>query len=676
MQGLIPAPDNPDDWAAWRGQLHQWRNSTRKLFRYDDTLYTKPEFQWVPNTFTVAFVMMYDLLFYDKAYQLDKILDHGIREFGGYDALLLWHAYPRIGFDDRNQFDFWRQMPGGLSGLRTLVDQCHARDVRVYINYNPWDTGTRHESDSDVDAIVELVRAINADAVFLDTMSNSILGLRERLDEVRPGVTLESEVLTPMEHLATHTSSWAQGFDDVPGVLRNKWFERRHMQHRVRRWNRDHTPELHTAWMNGTGMVVWENVFGSIRLWSARDKSILRSMIGVQRRFANLLHGEGWIPLIQTHHPDLHASRWEDENTRLWTLTNRSEARVSGIAIEVAYEDGVHYFDLITGEELVPQVHENKVQIHLDMPPRGVGALVALKQIPPDWDVFLHQQANIYTRANFDASLPELPQTLHIPVPTSLRQADDLLEDMVAIPRRNFNMTVTFRIRECGFYHVPDVEYPQLRYRYLHQPWSMTRDVELTPYAIDRIPVTNQQFLAFMMATDYVPEFPENFLSHWQDGKPPSGLEDHPVVFVSLEDARAYAKWSGKRLPTEAEWQHAAQGDEQTLYPWGNDWQDDLCNHGQVGSTTPVTAFPGGQSTYGVYDLTGNVWEWTESERRDGRSRFVILKGGSYFQLSDSVWYADGGAQPNDFAAKFLLMHPGLDRCATIGFRCVVDLSE
>lgn len=63
-------------------------------------------------------------------------------------------------------------------------------------------------------------------------------------------------------------------------------------------------------------------------------------------------------------------------------------------------------------------------------------------------------------------------------------------------------------------------------------------------------------------------------------------------------------------------------------------------------------------------DLCGNVWEWTESERGDGRTRFVILKGGSYYQAKDSEWYADGGAQANDFAAKFLLMYPGLDRCA------------
>jgi formylglycine-generating enzyme required for sulfatase activity len=72
--------------------------------------------------------------------------------------------------------------------------------------------------------------------------------------------------------------------------------------------------------------------------------------------------------------------------------------------------------------------------------------------------------------------------------------------------------------------------------------------------------------------------------------------------------------------------------------------------------------------------MCGNVWELTESEYDDGRNRFCILKGGSFYQAKGSEWYFDGGALPVNFAAKQLLMYPGLDRCATIGFRCAVDL--
>ncbi|MBM3333165.1 SUMF1/EgtB/PvdO family nonheme iron enzyme [Candidatus Sumerlaeota bacterium] len=92
------------------------------------------------------------------------------------------------------------------------------------------------------------------------------------------------------------------------------------------------------------------------------------------------------------------------------------------------------------------------------------------------------------------------------------------------------------------------------------------------------------------------------------------------------------------------------------------------------GVTTPVRAFPDGRSPFGCYDMCGNTWEWTESERHDGRTRFCILRGGSFYEAKGSHWYMDGGPRPRDFAVKFLLMWPGLDRCATIGFRCVADL--
>jgi formylglycine-generating enzyme required for sulfatase activity len=84
---------------------------------------------------------------------------------------------------------------------------------------------------------------------------------------------------------------------------------------------------------------------------------------------------------------------------------------------------------------------------------------------------------------------------------------------------------------------------------------AFERDVELRPYAMDATLVTNAQYARFLAAAGYKPREPESFLKHWIRGAPPAGLEDHPVVYVDLEDTRAYARWAGKRLPLEEEWQ-------------------------------------------------------------------------------------------------------------------------
>jgi hypothetical protein len=642
---LVPAPFEPLLWPAWRKALAAKRQQIRREIGYDDTLYERPEFDWVRSCYSCCFVMMYDQTFYDPVkneYTIDSFLDHGVKEFGGYDAVVLWHAYPRIGFDDRNQFDFYRDMPGGLRGLRELSRKIHKRGVKVFIDYNPWDTGTRREDKSDVDVLVELVKAIEADGIFLDTLHEGMEDFRAKLDAVRPGVVLESELTLPVARIHDHHMSWAQWFNDshVPGVLWNKWFERRHMMHQIKRWKRDHTGELHTAWMNGSGMLVWENVFGSWVGWSERDRSILRAMLPVQRRYAGLFSGERWTALIRTEQKDVYASLWESDGLRLWTLVNRSDDFVEGLLLKVPHIRGVQYFDLIAGRE-VGKVRRDEAPIKGTIRPRGIGVFISgrSESLGEDFAQFLTGQAELDVRASIDTTFPARDERLKAVPPTKKYNKAEVPEGMVAVPGGKYNMQIRYRNRECGFYRVPKLNKAVPPHKHLHQIITVQREVQLHPYAIDVSPVTNAEFAAFLKATNYKPKHTEKFLKHWAEGAPPPGRRDHPVVYVALNDARAYAKWAGKRLPTEEQWQFACQRQGPHLR------------------------------------REHTVWEWTESERSDGRTRFCILRGGSFYKAEGSHWYADGGPQDCDFAAKFLLMWPGLDRCSTIGFRCVVDMA-
>ncbi len=676
---LIPAPKDPQRWPAFREELNRWREQARRDLNYDDSMYRKPEFAWASSSFACCFVMVCDETFYERkagAYQIDAFLEHGRREFGGYDSLVLWQAYPRIGVDDRNQFDMYRDLPGGLAGVRRAVESIQRRGTRVYVDYNPWDTGTRREGKSDVEALAELVRALQADGIFLDTMNRGSTELRAALDAARPGVVLESEGALPLERIHDHHASWAQWFEDseAPGILRNKWFERRHMQHQISRWDRDHTAELHTAWMNGAGMLVWENVFGSWLPWCARDRSLLQAMLPIQRRYAALFTSDRWTPLVATEQTEVFASLWEAEGLRLWTLVNRAEQPVQGPLLRCPLAAGHRHFDLIAGRELNPGPGADGVVFEGTIPPRGLGCFLSADEtrLGKDFKRFLATMARLNARADFNVVCPRR-ETRLVAAPRAKPLAR-VPAGMVEIPAATLDLTIIMRTRECGFYESAPLPGVSLRQSYNLSTQTFHRQGVFRRFAVDETPVTNAQYAEFVAASRYRPRHRENFLRHWVDGKPAAGAEDHPVVYVDLDDARAYARWAGKRLPTEEEWQYAAQGPDGRIYPWGNEMQPGRCNGGETGSTTPVKAYPDGRSPFGCYDMCGNVWHWTESERTDGRTRFCIIRGGAFFAARGSNWYVDGGPRPANFATKFLMMWPGLDRCATIGFRCVADL--
>ncbi len=674
-QNIIPAPNDPALWPGFRRQLAEWRAEKRRELNYSDALYRRKEFSWTTANFCCCFLMLCDESFYDPRtgrYTARDFLKREAREFGGYDSVVLWHAYPRIGVDERNQFDFYRDMPGGLKGLRDVVHQLQHEGVRVFLDYNPWDTGTRREGKPDLEALCEMVGALDADGIFLDTMDRGAAEFRGMLDAARPGVVLEGEAALPLERVHDHHCSWAQWFNDsaAPGVLRNKWFERRHLQHQIKRWDDDHTGELHAAWMNGSGMMVWENVFGSWVGWCERDKAILRQMLPIQRRFALLFSDEGWTPLVPTLTKNVYASLWEGDGVRLWTLVNRSEQNIEAAGIEISARLGEKLFDLIGGDELAP-----KLPPRLRIPARGIGCVLAapLDRLGRNFARFLKGQRQIMAQAKWDVRAHAINTELKPVAPTRLQAG--VPEGMVVLPAATLDLKIQMRVRECGFYKSMPPAQHRLGASYDFQVQTFEKRVTLRRFAMDLTPVTNAQFAAFLRSSGYRPRHPENFLKHWPRRAMPPEVKDHPVIHVDLDDARAYARWAGKRLPTEEEWQYAAQGPDGRKYPWGKKMLPNRCNDGSTGRSTSVKAFPDGRSPFGIYDLCGNTWEWTESERTDGRTRFCIIRGGSFYQAKGSNWYMDGGVRPVDFAAKFLLMWPGLDRCSTIGCRCALDLA-
>ncbi|OYT71247.1 MAG: hypothetical protein CFK52_08450 [Chloracidobacterium sp. CP2_5A] len=165
------------------------------------------------------------------------------------------------------------------------------------------------------------------------------------------------------------------------------------------------------------------------------------------------------------------------------------------------------------------------------------------------------------------------------------------------------------------------------------------RKVAVESFFISETEVTNQQYQEFIVATRHAAP------TGWTNGAFPVGAAMQPVTNVSWHDANDFCAWySAKigataRLPTEAEWLRAAQGDDRRTYPWGREWRDNVAASKQTGGKIfPVKSFPDGRSPYGAYDMAGNVWEWTSDVELDaqgapktddkGQTRRII-KGGS-----------------------------------------------
>lgn len=192
--------------------------------------------------------------------------------------------------------------------------------------------------------------------------------------------------------------------------------------------------------------------------------------------------------------------------------------------------------------------------------------------------------------------------------------------------------------------------------------------IDLPAYQIQRYPVTNAQYAAFVEETGYRPADGENFLWQLKDGLTEEN-EDLPVTYVSVEDAAAYAAHIGALLPTQAQWQHTAQGAENRLWPWGDAFDPSRLN-GDSAALTPVNAYPQGQSAFGVMDLCGNAWEYTREVFDDSMHRFCLLRGGCHYR-AEHFWHMAGGAHDNRSHEKMPLLAGGLNRAATVSFRCV-----
>lgn len=711
--------------------MGSWQDGLRLMFRdrylydldkFDNTLFERPDLAWIRESYLIILQMAWDREFYDRLsgkYTYAEHLKKGMERFGYVDVFGIWPTWPRLGLDQRNQWDLYRDLPGGTEQLRNFIRMSRPYGTRFFIAYNPWDMSTRKEDH--YRGMAQLIKETDADGVVLDTRGNSSYELQAAADSVKKGVVMFSEGMAVTKDMPGIISGRVHNaIFFSPELNLNKLIKPDFAIFRVCDVGQDlNHREIAISFFNGYGTEL--NMFrpGGRGDDFEDDMSFLALTTFTLRQNNFAFLDKNWTPLIDTHIDNVYVNKWKSGEKIVYTVLNMRSDGINGKLFTVDNPVGKHYVSLWNHTNLAPEIEKGVASINITMDgwqaswsgTRREGSVDCIAELP---DLLRARLIGDSITINGNAagkmlfwkgnpSYKNTPKELHIINDTTFRLKDlfgyyegkiviqlienkNLIDEGVLIlkggkPWLISKTETTKRAVSTPADMVLVPGNPHFVYEvttgedFMPYPEVSGIEVSVDSFLIDKYPVTNAQYFEFLVNSGYHPNDTARYLKQWEAGTYKQGQDKYPVVYLSYEDMKAYAKWAGKRLPTEAEWQLSAQGNDKRKWPWGDEFHGTCCNNA-FDRPTPVDAFSKGQSPYGVYDLVGNIWQMTNDMYFNGTSYFTIIRGGSYYKPDSSWWYIQGGPQSLDKTQIMLLVSPGFDRSSTVGFRCVKDVDS
>lgn len=692
------------------------------LERFDNTLFERKDLEWIRRSYLLVLQFAWDHEYYDARegrYGFDTFLRKYDSVIGRWDAYMIWPTWPRLGLDERDQWAMYRDLPGGVKELRRQAEVAHNAGTKYFISYNPWDVASKPEEHAR--GMEAMLRAVDGDGVVLDTWGESNKQFQDAADRVKPGIVLYSEGMAVPKDMPTLVAGRVHDAIYLPPPLNlNKLIKPEFAIFRVAQLaeGRIHR-ETAVAFFNGYGTEM--NIMRPGRPdWIDEEFAYLARTTKILRDNSSAFTNRAWMPLIPSLADSIWVNEWPDRTKTIYTVLSLKPEGWKGPLFAARQEERVHYVSLWHHEEVKTIMHEGMAYVpaQLDafnrewLDTRREGAIDCIARFPVLLDAridcdTLRVSATQGKKIVVWAGMPSY-STKHLELPIGrhaislierlgrheekfvvqlIDEKNELMDERVlsvplATPKlvSHIQRTRAYQSAPRGMVEIPSGRFTFKAVRSFLSPNeavpypgdSVSRELAMARMFMDRYPVTNREFQTFLRQSRYRPKDTTNFLRHWVKGAPPTGREDHPVVYVDITDANAYAAWAGKRLPTDTEWQYAAQGTDGRKYPWGNRYDSTRCNH-HLGHTTPVSMFPEGRSPFGVEDMIGNVWQITNDVYDNGTFYFGMLRGGSYYNPTASWWYIPGGPQPADNPQILLMVAPGFDRSATVGFRCAAD---
>ena len=315
----------------WHKAFDAYKKHVYSIF--DFKYYNRPVQEYYRKQFVSHFTFLYGHDIYNpkiNQFDIDRFLDEGELNFGGYDYMLLWHDYPRMGVDNRNQFSMYEDLPGGLKGLKSLVDKAHQRGVKVYLPYKPWDIMVKDQNHYEEEA--KISKAIGADGIFLDTMKDSEIAFREALDAVNPDNVFASEGRPGFEDAQLVTGSWNQvgtQTNVMPSIDLFRFLLPKHNVHNISRNSRNRQALVHNALFNGTGFIVWEDIFGEINKYTWIERIMVHRYSRIIRENSDAYLTDNPIPLVKDFREDIYINAFPVANKCVYTVYQNDHDNVS-----------------------------------------------------------------------------------------------------------------------------------------------------------------------------------------------------------------------------------------------------------------------------------------------------------------------------------------------------------
>ncbi|CAH0996705.1 Hercynine oxygenase [Emticicia aquatica] len=718
-----------------------WQDGLRKIFqekylydveKFDESLYQRQDLKWIQDTYVMHLIMAWDKWFYtpqDGYNAYKNFLKNGEKLYGGNDVVGIWPTWPTLGLDQRNQWDLFRDLPGGLPKLREMAEYSRKQDTKFFICYNPWDESTSYKNSAKegekghLDGMAELVKEISADGVVLDTKGESSRDLQMAADGVRKGVIMYSEGMAVPKNMSGIISGRVHNALYYPPMLNlNKFIRPDFAIFRVAELYLEPIKrEFATAFFNGYGTEL--NIFrnGKPLEWLDEQYRYLGKTSRILRENSAFFHSKNYVPLISTLKDKIYVNEWKIEagKSAIYTIFSVIPEGFKGLLFEVDSTKNYHYVDLWHHKDLIPS-KQNDGRFYIEaetdafnqswLGTNNEGEVDCIGKFPKLLDINL----NIYedslkieakqgTEIRIWAGLPSYEkayksfknkQRFSIKLMDYFEQYEgkfivQLFDNQQLIDERIFEIKAgtprlvsKIKINTTAvFDNKSMIKVPSGKFKFnftrgddfvFYPDEKSSIEKSMKSFSIDQNLVTNANFQAFLVKSKYKPEDETNFLKHWQGKKMPDSLTNFPVIYVSYEDAQRYCSWQGKRLPTEQEWQYAAQYPDARDYPWGMAFDSTKTNAGD-GKIKVVGKYPNGANELKINDLVGSVWQMTNDVYQNGSYKYIMLKGGSYFKPTSSWWYVQGGPQKLTHRQHLLRVSEGFERNATVGFRCVKD---